>query len=226
MKTNTKFGMAALAATSLLSASVMAQTKDATNQGYVVDARGEIARSGSGLCWHTVDWTPARAVEGCDPTNKPAAAMAPAKVAAAPPPAPAPMAAKSSPQKISFSDDALFAFDQSTLKPEGRTMLDGLVVQLNGATDDRILVTGHTDRFGSDAYNQKLSERRALAVKDYLASRDIQANRIDADGKGETQPLTKPGDCSGRKSTAVVACLQSDRRVEVEMTGTRTAAGL
>ena len=129
------------------------------------------------------------------------------------------------PQKISFSGDALFAFDKSVLKPEGRVLLDGLVAQLSGATYDNIQATGHTDRFGSNAYNQKLSERRANAVKDYLASKDVMASRIDAQGKGETQPVTKAGDCLGAKSAKVVACLQPDRRVDIEMTGAKTVTG-
>lgn len=223
MKPRTRFAIAACAATALLPALAFAQ--DSMNQGYLVDTSGVIVRSGTGLCWHTSDWTPARAVESCDPTIKPLAA-APAAVeptavtpASAPPPTPA--AAKPLPQKLSFSADALFAFDKSVLKPEGKTMLDSLVRQLEGATYDVITVTGHADRFGSNAYNQKLSERRANAVKEYLVSKDIPASRINAEGKGETQPVTKSGDCKGAKSAKVIACLQPDRRVDVEMQGTK-----
>lgn len=226
MNTITKFAMAALAATTLLPAVAMAQNKDSKNQGYIVDVKGDIVRSGTGLCWHDNEWTPARAVEGCDPVIKPVAAVIPAPAPlAATPPAPAPVVPRAAPQKISFSHDALFAFDKSALKADGQSMLDDLVLQLNGATDDHIVVTGHTDRFGSEAYNQKLSERRALVVKDYLVSRNIQANRIDAEGKGETQPITQSGDCRGAKSAKVIACLQADRRVDVEMVGTKTVAG-
>ena len=60
-----------------------------------------------------------------------------------------------------------------------------------------------------------------MAVKDYLVSRDIPANRMSADGKGKSQPVTKPGDCLGPKSAKVIACLQPDRRVDVEVTGTK-----
>ncbi len=227
MKPITRFITAAFAATTLIPAIAMAQ--DSNNQGYLVEANSStIIKSGFGLCWHTSDWTPARPSEPCDPTNKPVAAVAPAPkpaVIAALPPAPvAPEPAKAMPQKISFSGDALFAFDKSVLKPEGKTMLNGLARQLDGATNDTIVVTGHTDRFGSNAYNQKLSERRAHAVKDYLVSQSVQAGRIDAEGKGETQPITKAGDCLGAKSAKVVACLQPDRRVDVEMTGTKIIA--
>jgi OOP family OmpA-OmpF porin len=223
MKTIMKPMVAAIAAMLLLPA--MAQSADSKNQGYLVDINdNSIVMSGSGLCWHTSDWTPARAVERCDPVSKP--------VAAAPAPKPAVVAAvpaadpvKPLPQKISFSGDALFAFDKSVLGPEGKVMLDGLVSQLDGATYENIVATGHTDRFGSNAYNQKLSERRAHAVKDYLVSKNVQAGRIDAEGKGETQPVTKAGDCRGAKSAKVIACLQPDRRVDVEMKGTKTVTG-
>ena len=82
-----------------------------------------------------------------------------------------------------------------------------------------------TDRFGSNEYNQKLSERRANTVKDYLVSKNVQASRIDAEGRGETQPVTKADDCRGAKSAKVIACLQPDRRVDVELTGAKTITG-
>ena len=231
MKPMTRFVFAAFAATALIPATALAQ--DARNQGYLVDMNGTIVTSANtGLCARDSDWTPARSAEPCDPTKRPvAAAPAPAPktvvvvVAAAPPAPPAaipqPEPAKPLPQKLSFSADALFAFDRSELKPEGRVMLDDLVRQLNGATYDVISATGHTDRFGSNEYNQKLSERRANAVKEYLVSKDILASRINAEGKGETQPVTKSGDCPGAKSAKVIACLQPDRRVDIEVTGTQ-----
>ena len=243
MKPMTRFVLAAFAATALIPAAALAQVPDSRNQGYLVDSYGNnIVMSGSGLCVRDSDWTPARSVEPCDPTSKPvAAAPAPApapRVAAAAPPAPraavvaaappAPIAqpapAKPLPQKMSFSADALFAFDKSALKPEGKLMLDDLARQIKGASYEVISATGHADRFGSSQYNQKLSERRANAVKDYLVSKDIPASRINAEGKGETQPMTKAGECPGAKSAKVIACLQPDRRVDVEMQGTKTLA--
>jgi OOP family OmpA-OmpF porin len=227
MKSMNKLILATCVATALIPVSALAL--DAKNQGYLIDSSGSIVMSGTGLCWHTSDWTPARAVEGCDPTNKPLAAapayVAPAAViAAAPTPAPAPIVRPAPmPQKMSFSADALFAFDKAIIKPEGKVMLNDLASQLNGTTYDTIMVTGHADRFGSDAYNQKLSTRRSTAVKDYLVSQNIPASRIDAQGKGETQPVTKADECKGAKSAKVIACLQPDRRVDVEMTGTKPA---
>ena len=130
-------------------------------------------------CWHTSDWTPARAVEPCDALIRPVAAATPTPSAAAVTPTPTPAPALSAPapnavalmpvpQKISLSSDALFSFDKFVLRPEGQAKLDDLVHQLDGAVYDSVLVTGHTDRLGSNAYNQKLSDRRAQAVKGYL----------------------------------------------------------
>lgn len=202
----------------------MSIAQDSKNQGYLVDSYGNsiTTSSNTALCWRSSDWTPARSVEPCDPVAKMAEAPAPRVVAAAPPPpAPAPAPAKMVAKSINFSADALFAFDKAVLKPEGKSELDNFARDLSGAQYEAIFVTGHTDRFGTNKYNQSLSERRAHAVKDYLVSRDVPANRINADGKGETQPVTQAGDCKGAKSVKVIACLQPDRRVHVEVTGTK-----
>ena len=228
MKSISKFACAAFAVTALLPATVMAQ--DTGNQGYLRDGSGNIVKNSSGQCWHSGNWTPANSVEPCDSISKPvSAAPAPAPKAAAvattPPAAvaaPATLLAKPKPEKVSFSADAMFAFDNSVLNPAGKRMLDDLTRQLSGTSYNLITVTGHADRFGSNQYNQKLSLRRANAVKDYLVSKDIQVNRIDAHGKGETQPITKTGECKGAMSAKVIACLQPDRRVDVEMEGTKT----
>ena len=233
MKPIAKFVMAAFAATALIPAGVMGQSTDSKNQGYLIDNQGQsaIVISGTGLCWRNSDWTPARSVEpSCGPVAAPIAAAAAAPTPAAPPPAviaalPPPPPAKALAQKFSFSGDALFAFDKSVLKPEGKVMLDDLVGKLAGVSYDKIVTTGHTDRFGSNAYNQALSERRAHTVTDYLIVKNVQASRIEAEGKGETQPETKATDCTGPRSAKVIACLQPDRRVDVEMTGTATLVG-
>ena len=225
MTINKKLMFAAVAAALLPGVSI---AQDVRTEGYLTDTTGRIVMSGTNLCWRHRDMDMPSATGPCE-MKAPVAiipAAAPMVVAAAKPAAPvAKVAQKPMPQKISFSGDALFAFDKSVLKPEGRVMLDGLVTQLSGATYDNIQATGHTDRFGSNAYNQKLSERRANAVKDYLASKDVMASRIDAQGKGETQPVTKAGDCLGAKSAKVIACLQPDRRVDIEMTGAKTVTG-
>ena len=197
-------------------------------QGYLLDSRGAVVKNNYGQCWRTGYWTPAMAVVECDPDLvKKVEAPAPKLAAATPEPAPAPMLApvaapqKMAPQKVSLSADALFGFDKSTLRPEGKLELDNLAKDLNGVSYDTIHVTGHTDRIGSAKYNQKLSEERANAVRDYLVSKDIAANRITVEGKGELQPTTQPGDCTGPKRKKLITCLQPDRRVDIEVSGTK-----
>ena len=209
-----------LAALLGVSAAAFAQTPGidtASTVGYAIDQRGYVAKSGTGLCWRTGYWTPAMAIEECDPDLVKKAEAAPAPAA----PAPAPVAApKPAAKKVTLSADALFDFDKAVLRDEGKAKLDKLSEDVKGLNLEVIIATGHADRFGTDAYNQKLSEKRAQAVKAYLTDKGIEANRIFAEGKGETQPVTKPGDCKGPKSKKVIACLQPDRRVDIEVIGT------
>jgi OmpA-OmpF porin, OOP family len=225
--------LAIIASFSFFPAAAMAQ--DAKNQGYLLDLNGNVVTSSTtGLCVRTSDWTPARAAAAaachqCTPDlcPKPAAAPPPPKPAPKPADKPAPKVepkkapAKLLPQKINFSADALFDFDKADLRPEGRAMLDDLTRVLQGAKYEVILAIGHADRIGTLKYNQRLSERRADTVKRYLVSKGIEPNRIYAEGKGETQPLTKPGDCKMTNRKALIVCLQPDRRVDVEVTGTK-----
>jgi OOP family OmpA-OmpF porin len=145
----------------------------------------------------------------------------------APPPAPMPapvvVPAEPVPQRVSFSAESLFGFDKEQIRPEGQRDLDTFTQSLQGTQYDTIQITGHTDRLGSSEYNQRLSERRAMAVKNYLVTvRGLEASRITATGLGETQPVTRAEDCVGeRRTAALVACLQPDRRVDVDVKGTR-----
>ncbi|WP_114969579.1 outer membrane beta-barrel protein [Rhodoferax ferrireducens] len=162
-------------------------------------------------------------------TQAPVARMAepaPAAVALAPaaqpvvvtPPAPVPM-----PMKVTLAADSLFDFDKAVVLPSGKQHLDKFVADLQGVDFDVIAVTGHTDRIGTHAYNLKLSTRRAEAVGAYLVeSAGVAANKIVTKGVNGAEPVTKPGDCVGSKvSKQLIACLQPDRRVELEVTGTR-----
>lgn len=194
-------------------------------QGYLLDSSGEFVKTAAGACWHLNAWTPALALEPCDPTIKTAAAVVPEPTPeAAPTPVPMPVPVPAAPvtQKLRYSGDALFGFDKATLQPEGKAVLDDLVHELQGATYEKVTVTGHTDRLGSAAYNQKLSVQRAQTVRDYLVGQNVGANVIEAQGLGETQPTPETANCKGRKSAKLIACLQPDRRVEVEMSGTKT----
>ncbi|MEF8706095.1 MAG: OmpA family protein [Candidatus Accumulibacter sp. UW27] len=199
-----------------------AQTSIPLDRVYVIDQRGEVALSGAGLCWRTGFWTPAAAAKDpagckCDKDLLPKEVCEPPMAKAAP----AVPAAKPTGDKITIAADALFDFDKATLRPEGRAKLDEVAAKSREIKLEVILAVGHTDRIGSDAYNQKLSERRAAAVKTYLVSKGIDANRVYTEGKGEKNPVTKPGQCAGPKSKKVIECLQPDRRVDIELIGTK-----
>jgi OOP family OmpA-OmpF porin len=117
----------------------------------------------------------------------------------------------------------LFGFDKSEVRPEGRAALDTFAKELDGTRFDMVNVEGHTDRLGTPEYNDKLSLQRADAVKAYLVDAGkVDASKVTAVGKGESTPVTHEEDCKGRKATPkLVACLQADRRVEIEVVGSR-----
>ncbi len=161
-----------------------------------------------------------------------APAPAPQPMQAAPAPAPAPVVAAvvavAPPvpvilTRVNLEADSLFDFDSATVKPPGRIALDKLAADLRGLRYDSIRVIGHTDRLGSEKYNAALSSRRAAAVTEYLVlNGGVARDKVAASGAGETQSVTLAGTCRGTKATpALVACLQPDRRVEVEVQGTR-----
>jgi len=201
--------VAILFASAALATAAGAQVK-AADGGNVIDnwqnGTGELVwKNGTNeLCWRDANWTPATAAEGCDGALvKAAPAPAPAPVA----PAPAPVASK-----VTFAADAFFDFDKSVLKPEGKAKLDELASKVQGINLEVIVAVGHTDSVGSDAYNQKLSERRAQAVKAYLESKGIDKSRVYTEGKGEKQPVADNKTKEGRAQ---------NRRVEIEVVGTK-----
>ena len=155
----------------------------------------------------------------------PAPAPEPPPMVQAPPPVvqPAPAPLPPARRRVSFSAESLFGFDSAALQPDGRVALDKFAADARGAQFDAINVEGHADRLGSTAYNQRLSLRRAEAVKDYLVtSGGFAAAKVNTFGKGETAPVTRPEDCKGSRPTPkLVACLQPDRRVDIELTGMR-----
>jgi len=184
-----------LAALGMSASVALAQVPN--NDGYLFDTRGLVAKSGFGLCWKTTRWTPAMAIAECDPEL-----------------------VKN--QKVTLAADALFDFDKAVLRPEGKAKLDDVTGKLKGMKLEVIIAVGHTDRIGSDKYNQKLSEKRAEAVKAYLVGKGVEPNRVYTEGKGEKQPVT--GDKCGKsekKSKQLIECLQPDRRVEIEVIGTQ-----
>ena len=234
MKNSVKLG--ALSATVLLAAcatggtgTVGAPTPQARagQSGYVVGGQGDNiiatspfsdANSPSGLCWRGAFWDPSNAQKGCDEDLIPKPPPPPAPVVVPPAPAPAPAPVPVAPpkvvsEKVTYAADAFFDFDKATLKPEGKAKLDELAAKIKDFTLEVVIAVGHTDSVGSDAYNQKLSLRRAESVKAYLVSKGIEANRVYTEGKGKKQPLADNKTADGRAK---------NRRVEIEVVGTRT----
>ena len=105
-------------------------------------------------------------------------------------------------------DDVLFDFDKSNIKPEAGAILDRLVAFMNENTDKKVNLSGHTDNVGTEAYNQRLSERRANSVKDYIAKKGVDASRISAQGFGESKPIADNKTREGRAK---------NRRVEIKV---------
>ena len=160
---------------------------------------------------------------GSKPVRQPAPAAPVARAtppAAAPAPAPTPPPA---PTRVVFSADSLFDFDQSIIKDAGKQNLDRFIANLNGASYESILVTGHTDRIGARDYNLALSQRRADAVKNYLVqSGNLPAAKITSRGVNGDDPVVGPNECKNTAgNAAVILCLQPDRRVEVEVNATK-----
>ena len=138
----------------------------------------------------------------------------PAQVAAAPAPAPEPAKPVPVSEKVTFAAEALFDFDKSVVKPDGQRALDDLLNKLQGMNTEVMITVGHTDSIGTEEYNQKLSVRRAEAVKAYLMSKGIEASRVYTEGKGESQHVADNKTAENRAK---------NRRVTVEVVGTRTA---
>jgi OOP family OmpA-OmpF porin len=195
----------------LASSAVNAQTIDNWT------ASGTPVKNSTNLCWRNANWTPATAHADCDGALKPVSVVA-APVAA---PAPAPSvprvtatieAPKPMVTKTTYSADTLFDFDRAVIRPEGRAKLDALALQINQIALEVVIATGHTDSVGSEAYNQKLGDRRARAVKAYLVSKGVDKRRVYVESRGESQPVADNRTREGRAK---------NRRVEIEVIGTR-----
>ena len=203
--------VAMLIASAALATAAGAQTIDNWKNG----SNEQVWMNGSNeLCWRDASWTPATAAPGCDgalAAPAPAPAAAPAAPAATPA---APVAKPATPtsSKVTYAADAFFDFDKAVLKPAGKAKLDDLASKVKGINLEVIIAVGHTDSVGTDAYNQKLSIRRAEAVKAYLVSKGIDKSRVYTEGKGEKQPVADNKTKEGRAK---------NRRVEIEVVGQR-----
>ena len=200
---NSKFLSLCFAASALVSTVSTVSAQEINNWR---NSNGDVWKNSAGECWRNASWTPATAAPGCDA----AITAAPKAAAAAPAPAAAPQPAAAS--KVTYAADAFFDFDKSVLKAEGKAKLDDLVAKIKAINLEVIIAVGHTDSVGTDAYNQKLSVRRADAVKAYLVTKGIEKNRVYTEGKGETQPVADNKTTEGRSK---------NRRVEIEVVGTR-----
>lgn len=225
-------------ALAVISGSAFAQAKDIpigkSAPSYVQSPNGTVVVDPFGLCWRTPWWSAASAGQGgptgagcqCDKASLPKAVCEPP-----PPPPPAPRAAPPAPpppappkpatppprpaptvERVTLAADALFDFDKADIKPDAKAKLDDLVSKLAGVTLEVMIAVGHTDSVGVDAYNEKLSVRRAEAVKKYLVSKGVEPNRVYTEGKGERQPVADNRTAEGRAK---------NRRVEIEVVGTR-----
>ena len=115
--------------------------------------------------------------------------------------------------RVSIAAEALFDFDKAIVKPEGKAALDEFMSKLQGLNTEVMIAVGHTDSVGTNAYNEKLSLRRAEAVKAYMVSKGLDPARLYTEGKGETQPVADNETAEGRAK---------NRRVTIEVVGTRT----
>jgi len=216
--------LSALAAALLVCAATGASAQ-AAKDAYVQDARGVIVRSSNvgdprigNLCWRTGYWTPAQSIAECDPDIAPKP-QPPATPVAQTPPAPAPAAPpkKTCDFTAVLQNEETFDFNKSALKSSAKARLDSEVVAKAAACAkiDLLLITGHTDRIGSQQYNQKLSEKRGQVVADYLKSRGLTSTEVL--GAGKTLPIKSCDDKLPRKQ--LETCLAPNRRVVVEVRG-------
>jgi OOP family OmpA-OmpF porin len=182
------------------------------------DGQGQAVKDGSGACVVTSGQVlpecagarPAPAAPAPAAPARPApSAAAPAPAAPAPPARPAPASVR---QAVVIQADALFDFDKSVVRPDGKKAIDDALAKLRGVELEMVIATGHTDSIGTAQYNQRLSERRAASVKDYLVSKGIPASKITTIGKGESQPVATNKTAEGR---------QKNRRVDIEFKGVR-----
>jgi OOP family OmpA-OmpF porin len=206
-----KLLVGSVAAAAVASGSALAQTVDVAT-----DSQGVPVRDSSGNCVLSSgvahpDCQPKKEAPPPKPAE-PAKPAAPAAPAAPTAPAAAAKAPASVKQAVVIQADALFDFDKSVVRADGKKSIDEALAKLAGVDVEMVIATGHTDNVGTDAYNQKLSERRAAAVKEYLASKGIPSSKITTIGKGESQPVATNKTKEGR---------QKNRRVDIEFKGVK-----
>lgn len=210
----------------LLAAGGLSALAAERSPGYWYNNAGQVWKNNYGQCWRAGYWTPAMAIAECDPdlVKKEAPPKPAAKQDTVPatPLVPPTGPAKPAIAKVTIQAEALFDFDKAVVRPDGKEILNREVVtkMKEYPQVEVLLITGHADRIGSEKYNMRLSARRAQAVKEYLISQGIEANRLETAAKGESEPVV---DCKGikgpenRHNKKLVECLQPNRRVVVEV---------
>ncbi len=167
--------------------------------GYLTTEDGQFVRNDYGECWHTLQWRPELAVPECEGAPP---------IAASEPEVPQIVA-------LTLDEKAFFDFDRSQLKPEAREKLDALTAELGGTERiGKVHIVGHADRIGSDAYNDTLSMRRAIAARDYLLQSGLPSEAVTLEARGKREPVEA---CEGIRGPTVIRCLAPNRRVEISV---------
>ncbi len=202
MQTNNTAKVCVLAALGLTSGWALA------SEGYVDDSSKTAVRTGYGDCMHTKRWSIPNAIVECDPeivAKRDGVDLAAVDVV---------IRMKRNP--VHLQADALFGFDSDAISDNGAVLLDDLVGNLTAAIllEQKIEITGYTDRIGDDAYNLALSKRRAESVRSYLVAKGVVPAYIETKGLGSANPVVE---CPGIRGQALIDCLAPNRRTEVEV---------
>ena len=219
----TRLAFACAIALGAFSSAAIAQPS--LENGVVTDLSGTPAMNSAGECWHSGSSPVPQSTRGCRPEARAqvpapvAQAAAPAATAAVAPVAAAPVAW----EHVAFDANVMFESGQSALRQSGRDTLDRFVDQLPGLDTQNIFAIGYADRMGTDAANQALSEQRVDAVRAYLVAKGIAPERLQTSAKGETRPTTYANECEDANNEKNVACMQPDRHVFIEVSGSRIA---
>jgi OOP family OmpA-OmpF porin len=211
----------------VFAATANAQVRDINETALLLDTRGAPVMSPDGLCWHTGYGPAPLWTAGCH-AERPVPVAQYAAPVAAPEPRPAPaIVAAAAPlavyEKVAFDANVLFDSNKSVLRPADRDTLDAFVSKMSGLESQSVMAIGYADRMGTDASNQILSEERVGAVKSYLVSKGVPADRVKTSAWGETRPSTAAAECKDANNRKNVTCMQPDRHVSVEISGSRLA---
>ncbi len=204
---------------------MISPSENSISGAYLTDSAGNAVRGSAGECWRAGIWTPALAnLVGCDgvmakalPVTSPAEApeelaTSPTETDVVPEQAVVSTGTYEASEKISFETETLFDFDKTALKKEGKQRLDFLAARLMDGVVQVVVALGHTDSLGTSTYNQRLAEKRAKAVADYLSNKGIPNEKIFTEGRGGSQPIASNSSEAGRAM---------NRRVEIEVVTNR-----